>query len=375
MSGSPGPPSATAVLLRGAASVALAGVGLVLAERWLASGVLVGPANRIYLALLGFLVGWLASAWPARGAARAIRDVARRIAAWPPDAVLAGTAGATLALLLTVLLDDVLERIPGMNWGVSLALATGLSASFVAFFVANRRLLPLPRAAAAPSSDDAGPIRVLDTSAIIDGRIADVADANFLHGEAWVPAFVVRELQGIADDADATRRRRGRRGLAMLERLGEVRGLALEVLDDAATADLPDGPVDDRLVALAKRAGADLVTTDANLHQVAHLQGVRVLNPNRLADAMKAAHLPGETLDVEIVRPGKEAGQGLAYLDDGTMIVVEDAASRIGDRLRVAVTSTLQTQVGRMVFAKPAREGSLDAAPADAPTDAAAGGA
>ena len=364
MSRPPGPSTATTVLLRGAASVFLAGVGLVLAERWLASGVLVGPANRIYLALLGFLVGWLVSAWPARGAARAIRGVARRIAAWPPDAVLAGTAGATLALLLTVLLDDVLERIPGMNWGISLALATGLSATFVAFFVANRRLLPLPRAGAPATSDDVRPIRVLDASAIIDGRIADVADANFLQGRAWVPAFVLREVQGIADDDDATRRRRGRRGLAMLERLGELRSLELEVLDDAATADLPDGPVDDRLVALARRTGADLVTTDANLHQVAQLQGVRVLNPNRLADAVKAAHLPGETLHVEIVRPGKEPGQGLAYLDDGTMVVVEDAAAHVGSALHVAVTSTLQTQVGRMVFAKPAREATEASPPA-----------
>ena len=348
-----------AVLLRGTLALLLGIGGAILGEYLLAAGTLIGPANVAYLALVGLLTGWLLAARPARWGARRIGRLADRLRTLPPDAVLAGTIGATVALTLTVLLDSVLANLPGMTWGVSVLLATVLTTAFIAFFVANRRVLPLPRSTTSMENGDPTSRRyVLDTSAIIDGRLVDVTEANFLTGRLLIPAFVLQELQAIADDGDTMRRRRGRRGLEVLERLGELRTVETEVLrgEEAQGA-----TVDDKLVDLALRLGSDLVTTDFNLHQVASLQGVRVLNLNRLAAAMKASHLPGETLTVQVQRPGKEAGQGLAYLDDGTMIVVEDAADRLGETLPVIVTSTLQTNVGRMVFAKPGDPGNPDA--------------
>ena len=170
------------------------------------------------------------------------------------------------------------------------------------------------------------PPKILDTSAIIDGRLVDVADANFLEGPLLVPQFVLAELQRIADADDPLKRRRGRRGLEVLDRLVAHGGVATEVVHD----DAGEGPVDDRLVRLCAARGADLVTTDYNLHRVAGLQGIRVLNLHQLANAVKASFLPGERLSLTIVREGREAGQGLAYLEDGTMVVVEDAAALVG---------------------------------------------
>jgi uncharacterized protein YacL len=190
---------------------------------------------------------------------------------------------------------------------------------------------------------------LLDTSVIIDGRIADIGRTGFIEGEMLVPRFVLNELQHIADSSDALRRRRGRRGLEMLRRLQSDSVTPVRVID----MDI-DGvrEVDDKLVLLAKRITCPIVTNDYNLNRVAQLQGVRVLNINELANAVKALFLPGESLDIEIIQEGKEVGQGVGYLDDGTMVVIEDGRPYIGQRVEVLVTKVLQTAAGRMLFAR-----------------------
>ena len=192
-------------------------------------------------------------------------------------------------------------------------------------------------------------LKILDTSVIIDGRIADIAETGFVEGTLIVPKFVLEELQYVADSSDDLRRTRGRRGLDILKRLQQQNPLRVEFIDD----DFPGtAGVDSKLVALALKLRAKVLTNDFNLHKVAELQGIEVLNINQLANAMKPAVLPGETLHVQILREGKSQGQGIAYLDDGTMVVIENARRFIGREVEVAVTSVLQTTAGRMIFSE-----------------------
>jgi uncharacterized protein YacL len=192
-------------------------------------------------------------------------------------------------------------------------------------------------------------LKILDTSVIIDGRIADIAETGFVEGTLIVPKFVLEELQYVADSSDDLRRTRGRRGLDILKRLQQKNPLRVEFIDD----DIPGAAgVDSKLVALALKLRAKVMTNDFNLHKVAELQGIEVLNINQLANAMKPAVLPGETLHVQILREGKSQGQGIAYLDDGTMVVIENARRFIGREVEVAVTSVLQTTAGRMIFSE-----------------------
>ncbi len=189
---------------------------------------------------------------------------------------------------------------------------------------------------------------LLDTSVIIDGRIADIADTGFLDGNLVVPKFILDELQHIADSAEDLRRSRGRRGLDILRRLQQHHNLNVESINE----DLLQTGVDAKLVALALRRGAKILTNDFNLHKVAEIQGIEVLNINQLANALKLAVLPGETLFVQIQREGKSQGQGVGYLDDGTMVVIENARRFIGKEVEVSVTSVLQTTAGRMIFSE-----------------------
>jgi uncharacterized protein YacL len=191
--------------------------------------------------------------------------------------------------------------------------------------------------------------KILDTSAIIDGRVADVCAAGFLEGPLVVPQFVLAELQQIADSPDTLRRNRGKRGFAVLERLQGLPGVRVRVQD----RDFPQlREVDRKLLELARALGGAIVTTDYNLQKVAGLSGVPVLNVNELAHALRPVLLPGEPLRLTVLREGKEPGQGVAYLDDGTMIVVDNAKRFIGSNVTVVVTSVLQTQAGRMIFAR-----------------------
>jgi uncharacterized protein YacL len=193
---------------------------------------------------------------------------------------------------------------------------------------------------------------VLDTSVIIDGRIADICDARFIDTPLIVPRFVLQELQGIADSSDKLKRNRGRRGLDVLKRMQGNNRLEMQIHE----GNLPElrgvHKVDERLVALAKVLGARVVTNDYNLNKIAQLQGVEVINLNELANALKSVALPGETLTVRLVKPGDQIGQGVGYLDDGTMVVVEQGRSHIGHEVTLTVTSVLQTPAGRMIFGR-----------------------
>jgi uncharacterized protein YacL len=191
--------------------------------------------------------------------------------------------------------------------------------------------------------------RILDTSVIIEGRIADICDSGFIEGNLIVPRFVLNELQLVADSSDSMKRLRGRRGLDVLNHLQKSSNVNIEIVEQ----DFPKiKGVDGKLVALAKQLNAKLLTNDYNLNKVAELQGVRVLNINELANAMKPVVLPGEQMTVKIVREGKEAGQGVAYLDDGTMIIVDNAQKLVNMNVKVVVTSVLQTTAGRMIFSE-----------------------
>ena len=201
--------------------------------------------------------------------------------------------------------------------------------------------------------------RILDTSVIIDGRIADIVETGFLDGTLVVPQFVLKELQYVADSPDPLRRNRGRRGLDILHRIQKMAGVEVMITD----LDFPEiKEVDLKLIEVAKALAGRIVTNDFNLNKVAQLRGVEVLNINDLSNALKPVALPGELMNVFILKEGKEPNQGVAYLDDGTMVVVDNARSRIGRHVDIAVTSVLQTAAGRMIFGR-RTDGAIASAP------------
>lgn len=204
-----------------------------------------------------------------------------------------------------------------------------------------------------PSASREARYKVLDTSVIIDGRIVEVCAAGFLEGTLLIPQYVLRELQQIADSADALKRNRGRRGLDVLQKLQRMPSVQTELHD----LDFPHiREVDRRLIETARVVGGVIVTNDYNLNKVAELNGVRVLNLNELAGALRPVVLPGETLQVHVLREGKEAGQGVAYLEDGTMVVIDQGRKHIGQNVTVTVNTVLQTAAGRMIFTRLADE-------------------
>jgi uncharacterized protein YacL len=191
--------------------------------------------------------------------------------------------------------------------------------------------------------------KILDTSVVIDGRIADICETGFLDGILVIPHFVLRELQQVADSADTLKRNRGRRGLDILQRIQKMAGITVQFFEN----DFPAiREVDMKLIELAKELDAKIVTNDFNLNKVAQLRGVEVLNINELANALKPVYLPGETMKVFILKEGKEFNQGIAYLDDGTMVVVDNARKMIGKTVESSVTSVLQTTAGKMIFGR-----------------------
>ena len=211
-------------------------------------------------------------------------------------------------------------------------------------------VIPFVKLTAKGASED---IIILDTSVIIDGRIADICETAFLEGKLCLPRFVLKELQLIADSSDPLKRNRGRRGLDILNRMKKNPLIEIKI-HETDFSEL--NTVDAKLVKLAQEAGGKILTNDFNLNKVAELQGVKVLNINELANALKPIVIPGEMMQVRILKEGKEQDQGVAYLDDGTMVVVDNGRRRIGQTLSVTITSVLQTQAGRMIFAKPTDE-------------------
>jgi uncharacterized protein YacL len=270
----------------------------------------------------------------------------------------AAVSGLVIGLLIALLLGLPLAALPepfGRYMPLAVSICFGLG--MVGLTVAKREDLVAAAQAAGlfrsetPSTRTTGRETevVVDTSAIIDGRIADIVDSGFLYHRLLVPHFVLDELQRIADSSDPLRRGRGRRGLEILARLQKDGPTPVEVVaDDPGEA----GDVDSKLVALAHARGAAILTNDFNLNRVADLQSIRVLNINSLANALKPALLPGDALKIKLITEGKEPGQGVGYLDDGTMVVVESGARLIDQEVDVVVTRVLQTVMGRMVFAQ-----------------------
>ena len=281
----------------------------------------------------------------------------RNLMVLPGHDLVAGSIGVIVGLLIgTLFIIPFREIIP--VFGPVLAIVTNIFFAWVGAVVAVRKredLVTVFRPSKTPlegsGSRDKGWAmpKILDTSVIIDGRIADICDAGFLDGKIIIPSFVLEELRHIADSSDALKRNRGRRGLDILNRIQKEINIPVHVLDDTVDEGLE---VDSRLVKLAQRLKGKVVTNDYNLNKVCELQGVPVLNINELANAVKPVVLPGEEMDVQIIKDGKESGQGIAYLDDGTMIVVDGGRSYIGNEISVLVTSVLQTAAGRMIFAR-----------------------
>ena len=233
------------------------------------------------------------------------------------------------ATLATLLIFPYLGLIVGLRYGRE----DGLDVKIMGVNDAGRAPIP----------------KLLDTSVIIDGRIADLCETGFIEGGFIIPQFILQELQHISDSADGLKRARGRRGLDILNHIQKNVEIDVRIVED----DFPNiKEVDAKLVELGKKLGAKILTNDLNLNKVAELQGVRVLNINELTNALKPVVLPGETIRVFVLKEGKEAGQGVAYLDDGTMVVIDNAKRCIGKNVDVVVTSVLQTSAGRMIFSR-----------------------
>jgi uncharacterized protein YacL len=268
--------------------------------------------------------------------------------------LMGGTAGAVLGLLSALLITLVISRTAEPEPTKTFFEFTSMFAlGYLGLVIGSRkgrdfRHIPLPGSTEIPAPGLTS-MKLLDTSVLIDGRIADVCETHFLDGTLGVPRFVLHELQLVADSSDSLKRQRGRRGLEVLQRMQKVTGLEIRVLED----DIHGGTgVDQKLMELARRTSSKIVTTDFNLNKVARVQGISVLNVNELANAMKPAVLPGESMRVLILREGKEATQGVAYLDDGTMVVVDGARRLINRTVDIMVTSVHQTPAGKMIFGR-----------------------
>jgi len=275
----------------------------------------------------------------------------------PVEILVGGTAGLLTGVLIGVLTSVPLSLFKGI--GNLFTISIFFLCGFLGVTIGARRgtdivnLLPHTR-----TTEDLLPHnnispKVLDTSAIIDGRIYDVCLSNFLEGKLVVPTFVIEELQHIADSSDNLRRNKGRRGLELLSKMQKHPNIKIDIIE---TNILEDKDVDNKLLRLCKQINACIITNDYNLNKVAELQGIKVLNINELANAVKVIVYPGETMHTTVIKEGKEAGQGVGYLEDGTMVVVEDAQHEIGNELEVMVTSVFQTAAGRMIFTRKVRE-------------------
>jgi uncharacterized protein YacL len=302
--------------------------------------------------VVGAVLGVLIVPTAQRVFERELVAVERAVDRMAPGELVGGAIGLTAGLIIAFLAKSVLFEFitfagrAGGYIAVVIYIVVSLFAAYLGARVGAKQRVGLGRIAHVASSAGGSP-KVLDTSVIIDGRILDIVRSGFLDGPLLLPRFVLRELQNIADSSDAMRRTRGRRGLDVLTKLQALSPLEIIERDYEST-----GEVDAKLVLLARERGAKLVTNDFNLNRVANVEGVAVLNINELANAVKPVLLPGEELRVALIKEGKEPNQGVGYLDDGTMIVVENARRLVGETVDVAVTSALQTAAGRMIFAR-----------------------
>jgi uncharacterized protein YacL len=313
---------------------------------------------RWFGAALGGSLFILCTTWLVNYVVTLIRWLEDKLQKTPLADIVGGTVGMVFGLLVAYLFAPAIRVIPvvgmAVQFFVSLLMAyLGLRIGFT-----KREDLVQLLTGKFPVKGDkekkqqyrAGEVKLLDTSVIIDGRIADLVETGFLDGVLVIPSFVLEELQHIADSSDVLKRNRGRRGFEVLNRIQKEPKIRVQIME----VDFDDiQEVDSKLVRLAKQLNGKVVTNDFNLNKVCELQGVPVLNINDLANALKPIVLPGEELTVQVIKDGKEYNQGVAYLDDGTMIVIEGGREYIGTKVNVLVTSVLQTSAGRMIFAKP----------------------
>lgn len=324
----------------------------------------------IPLALVGAIVGWLVAPWittrPAAWTIRTVREITI-------IQLVSATVGLVLGLIIAALLALPLSLLPQpfkaimptigaivFGW-LGITVMVLRQREIVALFrrrppqgIDGEEDLDLGALKPAPNNGHSGSDAVLlDTSVVIDGRIADIAKTGFIRSPMLVPRFVLAELQYIADSPDPLRRNRGRRGLEMLNHMQRASPVAVQIID----LDVENTrQVDAKLIELAHRLSCPIVTNDYNLNRVAGLQGISILNINELSNAVKAVVLPGETMEIRVIQEGKETGQGIGYLDDGTMVVIENGRRYMDNLIDVTVTKVLQTNAGRMIFATPSRQ-------------------
>ncbi len=276
---------------------------------------------------------------------QAIRKVSLRI-------IFGGVVGMMIGLIIAFLLayglsfvSNIMEKQHVVPWIYTLLTVV---MGYLGLVIGSKKIDEFHLLTFGPIKES-GDYRILDTSVIIDGRIADICETGFIEGNLIVPRFMLDELQYVADSSDTLKRSRGRRGLDILNRMQKMSGINIEIIDQ----DFPKiKGVDAKLVALAKKMNGKIITNDFNLNKVAELQGIKILNVNELANALRPVVLPGEHMTLKIIREGKEPGQGVGYLDDGTMIIVDHAQKYVGSTATVTVTSVLQTTAGRMIFSE-----------------------
>lgn len=315
---------------------------------------LLGPTISLIIPyVLGLVGGILGLAFTPHVTTRPFFWVRDRIREATAHTIVAGIIGLIVGLILSALLSLPLSLLPyplGRILPFVAAVVFGYLGT-TTMMSRGREILGLVGIRLSyEGGRERGDIILLDTSVIIDGRIADISQTGFIRGTLIVPRFVLNELQHIADSPDILRRNRGRRGLEILNRMQKDHAVPVQISDmDAKEI----REVDSKLVKLARDLKCPILTNDFNLIKIAELQGVEVLNINALANAVKSVVLPGETISIQVIQEGKELGQGVGYLDDGTMVVVEDGRRYIGETIEVTVTRVLQTMAGRMIFAQP----------------------
>lgn len=337
---------------------------LVLALLGARLGVAIRPVNEalstelfaLLFGLVGALVGLILTPYVTTRPARLARQVIREM---PAEILLTSLIGLIIGLVIAALLAFPLGLLPPplREWVPSIMAVVAAYLCVTVFAFRAQDVLRLLRMFGRAVPEESRPVStkedmaiLTDTSVIIDGRLLDIARTGFIFGKIVIPGFVLRQIQHIADESDPLRRNRGKRGLEILEELQRESKAPVEIVDvdtEAARA------VDDKLVVLAKQMNAYLLTTDHNLNRTATLQGVRVLNVNELANAVKAMLLPNEVIPIKITAEGREAGQGVGYLDDGTMVVVEDGKRYLDRTIYVNITRMIQTAAGKMYFARP----------------------
>ncbi len=310
--------------------------------------------TRLVTSMLGALVGYLAGGLLGRTLVRGAREASARLVQVPAIQLIAGALGGAVGALLALAIAAPLLLLPGQRFLVPALLLVVIALVYAGVLLGAGRAAELGRYVGMRGrlevrtpSRGAG-VKVVDSSALIDARLVDIARAGYLEGTLVVPRPVVREVERIAEHAQEHRRRLGQRGLHAFHVLQDEGLIAVEVDEDEVAG---IGPVDEKLVAICQQRRAALLTADAPLAEIAQARGIRVLNPHELAEAMRAPVLPGDRVPLLLVRPGRDAGQAVGYLEDGTMVIVEEAADHVGAEVEVDVTSIVQSRTGRLLFA------------------------